>query len=293
MLRARIAFNRKSTVQTFAGLLAAAAWLVASPALAIQFTPGIGDTLNTFQSGDPGSPFNTGPGGVDYDGVGSGDPHEGEMVVTGQIPSLYINGSTQITFGLGDIEFSLDAELVSATVSVINPTLAQLMVTFQGTADGQPDLVLTDPSDNTVLLESDLVAGTLNGNPVAPITASVFFDPTNVAAQPNAQAFAFFQTIVNGNPWESLFDDGVGTLNDSGLAQTLISNFVPGFDQIVADTLANGTLPSFDAEANGFIFALDSTQFEVPEPGTALLLGGAALAMAAVARRRGRPTGIS
>lgn len=255
-------------------LAAGLVWISATPAGAIQYTPGVGDTLNTFQSGDPGSPFNTGPGGVDYDGIGSGDPHPGEAVVTGEIPSLWINGSTQVTFTTADIVFTLEAQLASATVTVFSATSAQLVATFTGTADGQPDLVLTDPTDSTVLLESNLVAGTLNGNPVAPITAIVNFNPSSPPAQPNGQAFAFFQTIVNGNPWEPLFDDGVGTLNDEGIAQTLISNFVPGFDTIAATVQGSGVLPSFEAEANGFIFKLDDSQFTVPEPGTLLLLAG-------------------
>lgn len=275
-------------------LLAGVALLLSGDALAIQFTPGVSDRLNMFQSGDPGSPFNTGPGGVDYDGVGSGDAHPGEVVVTGQIPNLCINGGAcavgpgdgLIDFGSNPIAISLEAQLLSADVNFLSATQAQFVATFGGTADGQPDLVLTDPTDSTILLESDLVAGTLNGNPVAPITVlSSVFDPNSPPAQPNLQAFAFFQTLVNGNPWEILFSDDVGTLNDSGIAQTLISNFVPGFDQIAGPVAAGGDLPSVDAEANGFIFALDGSQFSVPEPGTAWLLGGALLAWAGLRRR--------
>jgi hypothetical protein len=275
-------------MQLWSGMIRALALLLvvglAGPASAIQFTPTT-EALNTFASGDPGTPFNTGPGGVDYDGVGSGDPHEGEVQVTGFIPNLVVDGNTQINFIADSIQFELEAELVSTAVNIISATQAQLVLTFQGTADGNPDLVITDLDDNTVLLESNLVAGTLNGNPVAPITAQAFFDPTNIPAQPNMQAFAFFQNEVNGNPWEVLFDDGVGTLNDAGIAQTLISSFAPDFTVIASDVINTGVLPSIDAEANGFIFALTSSQF-VPEPGL-MALWASGLAALALARRRG------
>jgi len=257
---------------------------VAGVASAIQFTPTT-ESLNTFQSGDPGTPFNTGPGGVDFDGVGTGDPHEGEAIVTGFIPNLFVDGNNQINFASDSIEFVLEAELTSATVNVISATQAVLTLTFQGTADGNPDLVITDLSDNTVLLESNLTAGSLNGNPVAPITAQAVFNPSSIPTQTNMQAFAFFENEVNGNPWEGLFDDGVGTLNDAGVAQTLISNFSPAFDQIVSDFQSSGDLGSVDAEANGFIFALTSAQF-VPEPG-AVMLWLSGLAGLMIVRRRG------
>jgi hypothetical protein len=275
-------------MQLWTGMIRALALLLvvgmAGAASAVQFTPTT-ETLNTFASGDPGTPFNTGPGGVDYDGVGSGDPHEGEAQVSGFIPNLFVDGSTQINFVADSIQFDLEAQLVGTAVNIINANLWQLQLTFQGTADGNPDLVITDLTDNTVLLESNLVGGSLNGNPVAPITAQVFFDPNNIPAQPNMQAFAFFQNEVNGNPWEVLFDDGVGTLNDAGIAQTLISNFAPDFTTIAASVVGSGVLPSIDAEANGFIFALTSSQF-VPEPGLMLLMASG-LAGLVLARRRG------
>lgn len=281
------------------GLAAALTLGLAPAAGAIQFMPGSGDSLNTFQSGNPGSPFNTPGQGVDYDGVGSGDPHPGEIVVDGEIPNLCINGGDCSTaaqglvdFGSDPIEFTLEAAFDSAAVALPGSgpfgfNTGVLTVTFTGTADGQPDLVLTDPTDSSVLLESNLVGGFLNGNPVAPLTAQAIFDVTAIDPQPNASAFAFFQTQVNGNAWEGLFSDGIGTLNDEGIAQTLISNFSPSFDAIAQDVIDNGVLPSLDAEANGFLFRLESSQFVIPEPGTAWLLAGGLAAMAARVRRRG------
>jgi len=259
-----------------------------APAGAIQFTPDSDDRLNTFQSGDPGTPFDTGPGGVDFDGIGTTDPHPGEVVVDGTIPQLnFFDGSAQdsVTFGPA-IDFRLEAELVSASVVNAGGGNVQFVATFQGTADGQPDVVLTDPTDGTVLLESNLVGGTLGSTPVDPITVlSTPFDPTNIPAQPDLQGFAFFQTQVGGNPWEILFSDGVGTLNDPAISQALISSFVPGFDQIASDLLQNGDLPSLEAEANGTIFALSGSQFQVPEPTTAWLLASGLVGLWVAGRR--------
>lgn len=269
--------------------------LGARESAALQFTPDADDRLNTFQSTDPGTPFNTGPGGVDYDGAATADPHPGEAVVTGQIPVLnYYDGTAQASVDFSTvgtsatIDFQLEAQLLSAAVDILSPTQAVFTATFGGTADGQPDLVLTDPDDgDAILLESNLVSGVLGSTPVAPITVqSGIFDPNSVPSQPNLQAFAFFQTVVSGNPWEILFSDDIGTLNDSSIAQALVSNFLPDFSMIADELETNGDLPSFEAEVNGFVFALESSQFQVPEPATGWLLAGAAAALAWTRRRR-------
>jgi len=276
------------------GLLGAAALVgvlglvVAAPATAIQFTPDSDDRLNTFASGDPGSPFDTGPDGVDFDAVGSAEPHPGEVVVDGNVPTLnFFDGTSQdsITFGTA-IEFTLEAELISAALVSVGGGDVQYVATFESTADGQPDLVVTDPTDSTVLLEANLVGGTLNGNPVDPITVfSQAFDPNSPPTAPALQAFVFFQTVVSGNPWEILFSDDVGTLNDSALAQSLVSNFDPSFDVIANELDSTGVLPSHTAEANGTVFALDSSQFVVPEPGTAWLVAVGVAGLLAMRRR--------
>jgi len=259
-----------------------------APAGAIQFTPDSDDRLNTFQSGAPGTPFNTPTGGVDFAGTGTGDPHPGEVVVTGDIPQLnFFDGSAQdsVTFGT-PIDFRLEAELIGATVAGVGGGLVQFSATFQGTADGDPDVTLTDPTTGTVLLEANLVGGTLGSTPVDPITVlSAPFDPNNIPAQPNLQGFAFFQTQVSGNPWEILFSDDVGALNDPGIAQALISNFMPDFAQIASNLVQTGNLPSLEAEANGTIFALSGSQFQVPEPATAWLLAGGLLGLWLAGRR--------
>lgn len=271
-----------------AGTAALLALVLAAPAGAIQFTPDGNDRLNTFASGDPGSPFDTAPDGVDFDAVGSADPHPGEVVVEGNVPTLnFFNGTVQdsITFGTA-ITFTLEAKLTSAALVPVGGGDVQYVATFQGTADGQPDLVATDPMGSTVLLEADLVAGTLNGNPVDPITVvSQTFDPNSPPSAPIVQAFVFFQTLVSGNPWEILFSDDIGTLNDSGIGQSLVSNFDPSFDTIANTLNSTGVLPSHTAEANGTIFALDSSQFVVPEPGTVWLLGGGVVGLLAMRRR--------
>jgi len=271
------------------GAVALLGLVLAAPADAIQFTPDGDDRLNTFASGDPGSPFDTATDGVDFDAVGSGDPHPGEVVVDGNVPTLnFFDGTAQdsITFGTA-ITFTLEAELISAALVPVSGGNVQYVATFQGTADGQPDLVATDPTDNSVLLEADLVAGTLGGNPVDAITViSQAFDPNSPPTAPTVQAFVFFQTRVNGNPWEILFSDDIGTLNDSGIGQSLVSNFDPSFDTIANTLDSTGVLPSHTAEANGTVFALDSSQFVVPEPGTIWLLGGGFAALLAARPRR-------
>jgi len=277
---------------TAAGL--AASLLLASQATALQLTLSGDERLNIFGSGLPGTPYNTPVGGVDYDGVGSGDPHEGEVHITGNLPQLNYHTTgdpgTNVAFNFGPaLDFTLEAELSNITLNPLGGTNVQIVMEFSGTADGMADLVISDSGD--VVVRADLVAGVLNGNPVEALTA--VSGSVDLAAPPEnivLQTFAFFQ-IRSGSAYASLFDDGLGSLNNS-ISTGIVTNFDTGdadpefdFDDMVNEVAASNPLPSNTATAQGAVWAVSSSTFVVPEPGTGVLLG---LGLLGVATRRRR-----
>lgn len=279
---------------------------LAAPVGAVQFVLAGDERINQFGSGLPGTPYNTAPGGVDYDQIGSGDPHPGEVHLVGTVPQLnyHTTGAPGVNNNVAfaqPLVFTLEAELLTATLTPAGGTFVTLTLEFGGTNDGAFDLVVTDPSDSTTLLEANLASGTLNGNPVEAITAQATFDCgvalpgpcVGVAENVNMQTFAFFQAV--SGPYASLFDDGLGGL-DAALAPGLVNNFDVGDvdanfdwnDIVAAFDGTPGSLISNTAQASGSIFSVSGSNFQVPEPSLAgLLAGGVLLAFARRTRKLG------
>jgi hypothetical protein len=273
--------------------------LGAQPADALQFTLAGTERLNFFGSGMPGTSYATGSGNVDYDAIGSADPHPGETHVAGSVPSLnYHHTSTPVTnvnFNFSpDLTFTLEAQLIAIDIFDISPTQRRVRLDFGSTSDGLPDLVVTDPSDATVVLEADLIAGTFNGNPVPPLRAQGIYNPNSPPQNLTMSTSGFF-TVDGSSPYASLFaDSSAGTI---GFEVGQLLNWERGdgdglfdFNDIAAALAGSGVLISHVAEANGNIFAVSSANFTpVPEPGTALavLAGLAGIAFARRTTRKG------
>lgn len=284
-----------------AAIAAVVAFGAAGSAGAVQLTLVGDERLNQFGSGLPGTDYQTGPGGVDYDQIGSVDPHPGIAVISGTIPSLNFNvlGAPSSFDFTPDLEFQLFAELVNATIDPLGGSAVRVTLEFSGAGGLGPDLIVIDPSDSTTVLEADLVSGILDLGAPAPVAALTvqftILDVLNPPENPVAQSFAFFE--VRPSLYASLFEDGLGGF-DVALGTGTVTNFDTGdldpqfdFDDIfnAFNALPNPggieQLISSESEANGQVFSLSESQFSVPEPALSLLLLGTAGALSV--RRRG------
>ena len=278
------------------------------PAGALQLSL-VGDERINFLGGSlTGTPYATSTAGVDYDEIGGGGAHPGEFLVTGTIPTLNYHTTgdtgTNVAFNFGpDLTFTLEAELTSITITPAFLTFVTVTYEFKSTADGSPDLIVTDPSDSTVVLEADLIAGNFLGNDVAALTAKGTFNSAAIPQNLNVSFNGFFK-IDNSSLYASLFADSVdgvigfesGTISDWEIGDA-DGNF--DFDNIAGALTPGGlgsknidSLISHAAEANGSIFALEPIDFTpVPEPGTLLLVGSGLVVFGSSRRRRSISSG--
>ena len=251
--------------------------LFALPAQAIQFTPAAEDRLNLFASGLNGTGYQNNPGDVDYDEIGGGGAHPGEVHVAGTIPQLDYHKTTAPGVGLNvafgtPLEFTLEAAIASINVVYSGfGSYYTLSLRYTGTPDSQPDLIVRDPTDNTVLLEANLVSGLLFGTPVPALAANFTFNAAAVPSSIVGSSLGFFQ--ATGGAYASLFTGVIG-----GLQSGLVTSLSPSFNAIVAAVNTTGNLVSHTAEADGLVWAVDSSQFVIPEPSTGLLVGMGLLA---------------
>lgn len=263
---------------------------------AIQFTPTATARLHTLASGQPGAQWNT--GGLGAGGELSFDSGTGVATLTADLDVMNwfdpadgacsTDGGSNCTYNFGpDLDVSLDAQFSGVVVTPVSGSLVNVTLNFATTANGAPDLVVTDPSDVGFgsVLEGDWQAGLYGGNPTPGLSISVLFDTSSGTATFSTAQVSGFLAIDGSTAYASLFESGSSYF---GLQIASLSNFdspgVGNLDDIIAGAVQSGTLPSFSAEGNGQVYRLTTGDFVVPEPTTALLLG-AGLALLGARRR--------
>lgn len=234
--------------------LCAVALLVAAPALAapLGLNPGDEVTQLEWSNDNTGGLYTTGSPGT--------------VAIDGDIQSVTIAPAT--TTGLSGVSFSLDLDLFSQSVIPLGGSNVLAVANFVGSSSITPDFAI---SDNTGVI--------LFGNLTTQFVMSGFL---NLAAIVNPTFDGAANIIITGgNP--NLVDSlgglgGTGKLTISGG----ISNFSPSLGALLADTNAFNSNFSFSGTG---IITPDATAPFVPEPSTALLLGGGMLGLLGVSRR--------
>ena len=99
-----------------------------------------------------------------------------------------------------------------------------------------------------------------------------------------------FALIDNLTLYAAMFDSDANpfTSNSIMLDFSELFNFSPDINAIAAYAIANNTLPDFTGEGQGQLYRVDTGEFVIPEPSTALLLGLGIAALGAVRRRSHR-----
>jgi len=282
--------------------------LAAGTARAVpQFTPTATTLVHTVFSGEPGVTWNTGGLGVNgqvvYDGVSS-------LAIGGQIDVVNyydsLNGlcptdiGSNCSFNYGpDLDFSVLAEFIGVTVTPTGGGLFDIVLDFQST--GGTDILWTDPADgNSVMLEATWTAGTFLGSPTPGLQVqSTYCDgvggcgPAGLTGDPLAIGFAL---IDNSTLYAAMFDSDGNPFTSNSIMLDFSELFdfdsvaagPGGINAIAAYVLANNTLPDFTGEGEGQLYRVETGEFVIPEPSTALLLALGIAGLGAVRRRRQR-----
>jgi len=277
----------------FAALAAVA--LAAGTAQAVpQFTPTATARVHTLASGEPGVVWNQ--GAIVYTASNS------TLAINGQVDELNhydpLNGlcptdagsNCTFSYPLGNLDFSMLAVYIGAAVTPVGGGYYDIVLGFEST--GGVDIQWTDPSDgNSVMLEASWVAGNFGGNPTPGLTVSgVYCDGVGGCGAAGVQGDLItigFAQVDSATLYADLFD--------SGSAEQILLDFnenfglTPDVNTIAAYLLANaGQLPDFTGEAQGQIFRVDTGEFVIPEPSTALLFGVGLAGLGVVKRRQRR-----
>ena len=287
--------------------------LAAGTAQAVpQFTPTATTLVHTVFSGEPGVPWTT---QVDAGDQVVYDSNTSSLAITGSITAVNyydsLNGSCPTDSGSNcpfafatPLDFSVLATFIGVNISAgVDPGSTNIVLDFQ--TSGGTDIVWTDPLDgNSVMLEASWTAGDFLGNPTPGLQVQATYCDGNagcggvagLTGDPLAIGFAL---LDNSKPFAAMFDsDGNPfTTNSIMLDFSELFDFVSsdpgvappgGIDEIAAYVIANNSLPDFTGEGEGQLYRVDTGDFVIPEPSTALLLGLGVAGLGAVRRRSHR-----
>ncbi len=262
---------------------------------ALQFNPTGSERLHTLASNQPGAQWNT--GGTGSGGQLSYDANTGVATLTAVVDVLNwfdpndagcltdTGSNCNLNFD-PDLSITLDASLAGIAVNPIGGNFVNVTLNFETTANAQPDLTVLDPTDLGFgsVLEGDWTSGFFNGNPTTGLSISVLFDTGNQTAVFQTANVSGFLALDSNTNYASLFESGSNYLGLNIASLFAFDDLASGgLDEIIAAAVANNSVPSFTAEANGQVFRLTSSDFVVPEPATAMLLAGG---LALLATRR-------
>jgi hypothetical protein len=293
--------NRIGSAFTVVAALA----LVAGNAQAVpQFTPTATTLAHTVFSGEAGSSWNT--GGVGVNGQVVYTAASTSLAIAGEIDALNyydsLNGScatdigSNCTFNFGpNLDFDVAADFIGLTVTPTGGGLFDIVMDFQST--GGTDIVWTDPTDgNSVMLSGSWIAGDFLGNPTPGLQVQATFcdgiggcGAAGLLAGTDPLVIGF-ALLDNASPYAAMFDSDANplTANSIMLDFSELFGFDPTIDAIAAYVVANNDLPDFTGEGNGQLYRVETNDFVIPEPSTALLFGLGLFGVAAKGRRARR-----
>ena len=246
-----------------AALLALSTALSAEPASAAPLGLVLGDQISSIEW--DALTTNPGQGGFynDTTNLFSGD---------GQITAVNIQGPT--TLVQNNVSLNFDLDFISETLDFSSfPPIVHQNITLgtPGNSIAGPDVIIRE-NGNTILF----------GNFTSLVVADGDIDTTSGSSQIIANGRI---TITGGDA------DLVNALGGVGLGQAdiLLTASVFGFSPSAATLLADGEIfnSDFAVSLSGTLTPLTAAPF-VPEPSTALLLGGGLIALIGVSRRARR-----
>ena len=297
-------------------LAAAAALSLAGTAHALpQFVPTPTAKAHTLLSGESGFTWNTTADPADqiqYDDGSRLLSVQGEIDVANFYDPLYVgpipygpacptDSGSNCTFNYSpNLDLTVLAEYLGATATPLGGGMYDIVLDFQ-TAGGT-DILWTDPADgNSVMLSASWTAGTFNAAPTPGLQVIAQYcdgvggcGAAGVIDDPVAIGFAL---IDNSSLYAGLFDSDANPFNDNSIMVDFseLFDFVTpvgdgSINAIAAFVLADpeNDLPDFTGEGQGQLYRVDTGEFVIPEPSTAMLFGLGIAGLGALRRRGDR-----